>query len=129
MGKLAVIDHRGRKTTLSMVKFGLSKRILLRLAKKFRIVNRYELALFVPKYEIAVFDSDSVFARIPHLIFYYPDADTATRKWLQLSAVVEQGGLHGKEMVQFVRDGNPHEQGFSSVGLDRALANFFAASG
>lgn len=38
---------------------------------------------------------------------------------------VEQGGLHGNEIVRFIRDGNPREQGVNPVGLNRALADFF----
>jgi hypothetical protein len=131
MGKVAVLDHAGSKITLSMIKFGLPRRVLLHLAKTFRMIDRYRFPLFIPKYEIAVFDGGPkvVYSlRTPHLVFYYPDADTATRKWAELADVVEQGGLHGKEIVQFIRDGRPREQGLNPVGLEKALNNFFRSS-
>jgi hypothetical protein len=61
----------------------------------------------------------------PYLIFYYPDADTASRKWAELAAAVEQDGLYGSEIVQFIRDGRPREQGLNPVGLDKAWATLF----
>ena len=127
MGKVAVVDHAGSKITLSMIRFGLPRRVLLRLAKRCRLVDRFRFPLFIPKYEIAIFDGGPkvVFSlRQPHLVFYYPDADTASRKWNQLTTAVEQGGLHGKEIIQFIRDGHPREQGLDPVGLDRAWRTF-----
>jgi hypothetical protein len=128
MGKVAVLDHAGNKITLSMIKFGLPRRVLLRLAKKFRMINRYRFPLFTPRYEIAVFDGGPkvVFSlHNPYLVFYYPDTDTASRKWAELAAAVEQGGLYGNEIVQFIRDGHPREQGLNPVGLGKAWANLF----
>jgi hypothetical protein len=119
MGKVAAIEHAGRKITLSMVKFGLSKRILLKIKPKYP-----QLAMFTPRYEIALFDGGPeavISLHKPHLIFYYPDADTATRKWGELVAAVEQGGLHGNEIIQFIRNGDPCEQGLYAGGLHRAL--------
>jgi hypothetical protein len=128
MGKVAVLDHAGTKVPLSMIKLGLPRRVLLRLAKKFRMIDRYRFPLFTPKYEIAVFDGGPkvVFSLgNPYLIFYYPDADTASRKWAELAAAVEQGRLYGSEIVQFIRDGHPREQGLNPVGLDKAWAALF----
>jgi hypothetical protein len=128
MGQVAVVDHAGTKITLSMIKFGLPRRVLLRLEKKFRMIDRYRFPLFTPKYEIAVFDGGPkvVFSlRNPSHVFYYPDADTASRKWAEPAAAVERGGLHGDEIVQFIRDGNPREQGLNPVGSDRAWAKLF----
>lgn len=123
MGKVAVVDHAGSEITLSMIRFGFPRRMLLRFAKRYRLVDRFRFPLFIPKYEIAIFDGGrkAVFSlRQPHLVFYYPDANAASRKWNQLTAAVEQGGLHGKEIIQFIRDGQPCEQGVDPVGLDRA---------
>jgi hypothetical protein len=128
MGKFAVIDHAGSTITLSMIKFGPLRRILLRVAKKLRLVERYRFPLFTPKYELAVFDGGRKAVsslHTPYLVFYYPDAGTAIRKWAELAAAVKQGGLHGNEIIQFIRNGNPREQGLNPVGLNSALSNFF----
>jgi hypothetical protein len=125
MGKFAVVDHAGEKITLSMVKFGVAKRILLRVAKKFRLINRHEFAQFSPRYELAVFDGPKVVLSQMHLIFYYPDADTATKKWGELAAAVEHGGLHGGQVIDFIRNADPREQAVNAVGVEKALNNFF----
>ena len=64
--KLAVVDHAGKRITLSMIKFGPWKCLLWRFGKPFGMINH---------------------------IFYYPDADTANRKWSELVAAVEQDGF------------------------------------
>jgi hypothetical protein len=127
MGKIAVVHHGGSQITLSMIRFGLPRRMLLRLARRFRMVDRFRFPLFTPKYEIALFDGSPIIfsLRNPYLVFYYPDADTASRKWGELVAAVKQGGLYGNAIVQFIRDGDPCEQGLNPVGLDKALSNFF----
>jgi hypothetical protein len=126
MGKFAVVDHAGEKITLSMVKLGVMKRMLLRLAKKFRMVDRYEFALFSPRYELAVFDGPSiVLSPMPHFIFYYPDTDTATRKWNELTAAVELGGLCGGQFIDFIRNADPREQGVNAIGVKKAVNHFF----
>lgn len=88
MGKIAVVHHGGSKITLSMIRFGLPRRMLLHLARRFRLVDRFRFPLFTPKYEIAIFDGSPkvVFSlRNPHFVFYYPDANTASRKWGELT--------------------------------------------
>jgi hypothetical protein len=55
MGKVAVVNHRGSQITLSMVKWSV-RRLALYWGKKLRLINRLSIALFIPKYEIAVYD-------------------------------------------------------------------------
>jgi hypothetical protein len=126
MGKVAVLDHEGAKITLSMIKFGLSKRMLFCVARKLRLIDRYSFAIFTPKYEIAVFRgipkgvlSKAVFVSMPDVIFYYPDADTAARKWGDLATAIEQGGLLGAALLRFMSDAHPSEQGQNILGLYR----------
>jgi hypothetical protein len=96
MRKMAVVDHAGTKITLSMIRFGLPRRILLRLATRFRMFDPTTInyPVFIPRYEIAVFDGPPKVSslRAPDRVFYYPDEDIAARKWAELAAAVEQGG-------------------------------------
>src|SRR5260370_28572135 len=120
MGQVAVVDHGSKKITLSMVRFGLPRRILLHIAKQFRLIDRYKCGVFTPRYEIAVFDGgpNAVFSlHTPYMVFYYRNSCTATRKLAELSAVVEQGGLHGDPLVQFIRTDYPNEQEVYPIGL------------
>jgi hypothetical protein len=56
MGKVAVVDHAGKRITLSLIKFGPLKRLLWRFGKRFGMIKSYEWAIFTPRYEIGVFD-------------------------------------------------------------------------
>jgi hypothetical protein len=86
MGKVAVVDHAGKRITLSLIRFGPLKRLLWRCGKRFGMIKSYEWAIFTPRYEIGVFDGSPrvLSSNMPHYIFYYPDADTANRKWSEL---------------------------------------------
>jgi hypothetical protein len=128
MGRFAVLEHAGNKITLSMIKFGLPRRILFHIAKKLRLVDRFEFAVFTPKYEIAVFDGgrEAVYSlHTPPFVFYYPDAGTANKKWGELVTVLEEGGLHGDQLIDFIRNAHPREQGLNAIGVEKALNNFF----
>lgn len=125
MGKIAVIDHAGTKITLSMIKFGLPRRILLSIARKFQMVDPYRFPAFIPRYEIAVFNGGPkvVFSlSTPDVVFYYPDEDTATRKWTELSVAIQQDGLFGKAVDHFIRYAHPHEQGVHHPALEKYFA-------
>jgi hypothetical protein len=113
MGKVTVVNHEGSEITLSMVKWGWPRRLMLSLGKKLRIFNRFSIALFVPKYEIAIYDGGSrvVFSQKPYIMFYYPDAGAASSKWNELATIFERGGLYGDELQDFIRAGHPREQG------------------
>lgn len=129
MGKVAVLNHAGTKITISMIKFGWPRRILLRLAVRFRMFDptTIKFPVFIPRYEIAVFNGSPkiVFSlRTPDLVFYYPSVDIATRKWAELTAAVQQGGIFGEALDHFVRDAHPREQGVRHPGLERYFAKF-----
>lgn len=83
--KVAVLNHDGAEITLSMVRWR-TRRLALFLGKRFGIINRLSIALFVPKYEIAVYDGGrkAVFSRKPIYIFYYPDAGIALKNGMSL---------------------------------------------
>jgi hypothetical protein len=127
MGKFAIVDHAGKKISLSLIKFRPFKRLLWRLGKRLKIIKSYEWAVFTPKYEIGVFDGGrkAVLSGMPYCIFYYPDTDTANRKWAELVAAVEQDGLDAVTAV--MRNGHPREQGFNGVGIERRWAKLFRA--
>jgi hypothetical protein len=126
MGRVVVVDHAGTKITLSMTRFRLPRRMLLRLVARFRMFDAttIKFPVFIPKYEIAVFDGPpKVFSlRTPDLVFYYPDADIATRKWAELAAAVQQGGLLGEALDHFITYANPREQGVRHPALERYFA-------
>ena len=125
MGKIAVLNHGGAEITLSMIRWR-TRRLALFLGKKFRIINRFSIALFVPKYEIAVYygGRKTVFSRKPIYIFYYPDAGIALKKWDELTAILTAEGLFG--VADFIRAGHPREQGLvSNLDFDAEFSRLF----
>jgi hypothetical protein len=125
MRKVAVLNHGGAEITLSMVRWR-ARRLALFLGKKLGIINRFSIALFVPKYEIAVYDGgpSAVFSRKPVYIFYYPDAAIALRKWDELSSILTAEGVYG--LADFIRGGHPREQGLvSNLDFDAELKRRF----
>jgi hypothetical protein len=58
MGEVRMASYEGSEITLSMVKWGAVRRLLLSLGKRFRLVNRFSIALFVPRYEIALYEGN-----------------------------------------------------------------------
>lgn len=113
MGDVRIASYEGSEITLSMVKWGAVRRSLLFLAKRFRLVNRFSIALFVPRYEIALYEGNPrvVFSKRLFIIFYYPDQAIARTKLEELVTLVEQGGLLGKPLQEFLRNAAPREQG------------------
>jgi hypothetical protein len=110
MGKVAVVNHGGSEITLSMVRWR-ARRLALFWGKKLGIINRFSIALFIPKYEIAVYDGGPkvVFSRKPLYYFYYPNAKIAFQKWDELAAIFAAEGLYG--ISDFIRAGEPRVQG------------------
>jgi hypothetical protein len=117
MGAVRIASYEGSEITLSMVKWGAVRRSLLFLAKRFRLVNRFSVALFVPRYEIALYEGNPrvVFSKRPFIIFYYPDEVIARAKLEEIVTLVQQGGLLGKPLQEFLRNGAPREQGVMLV--------------
>ncbi len=113
MSNLRIAVYEGSEITLSMVKCGTIRRLSLLLAKKFRLVNRFSVALFIPRYEIALYEGNPrvVFLKRPSIIFYYPNRTIARAKLEELVTLVQQGGLLGEPLTEFLRNGAPREQG------------------
>jgi|SRR5271169_5951090 len=113
MGKVAVVNHDGSEITLSMVRWR-ARRLALFCGKKLGIINRFSIALFIPKYEIAVYNGGAkvVFSQKPAYIFYYPNAAIALQKWDELAVILGKDGLYS--IADFIRAGHPREQGFVS---------------
>ncbi len=64
MRKFAVVRHSEDEITLSMIGWGWVRRLALFWGKKLGVINRYYIALFIPKYEIAVYEGKgSVFSK------------------------------------------------------------------
>jgi hypothetical protein len=125
MGKVAVLNHGKTEITLRMIRWR-TRRVALFLGKKFGLINRFSIALFVPKYEIDVFDSSrkAIFSQKPVYIFYYPSADIALRKWDELTSLLAVEGLYG--IADFIRAGHPREQGLvSNLDFDAELRRLF----
>ena len=59
MRKFAVVRHSEAEITLSMVRWGWVRRFALFWGKKLGKINRFYIALFTPKYEIAVYEGGS----------------------------------------------------------------------
>jgi hypothetical protein len=118
MGKVVVVNHGGSQITLSMVKWSV-RRLALYWGKKLRI------ALFIPKYEIAVYDGGPkvVFSENPYIIFYYPNKKLAFQKWDELVGIFTDRGLYA--VPDFIRAGHPHEQGVSEFDLEGRMARLF----
>ena len=112
MGEIRIASYEGSEITLSMVKWGAIRRSLLYLGKRFRFVNRFSVALFVPRYEIALYKGNPrvVFSKRPSIVFYYPDKAIALAKLEELVTIVQQGGILGKPLQEFLRNGAPREQ-------------------
>jgi len=56
MGNLTVVVDEDSEITLSRVRCSTINRLTFFLAKKFRLINRFSIALFVPTYEIANYE-------------------------------------------------------------------------
>ena len=124
MRKFAVVRHREDEITLSMVRWGWVRRLALFWGKKLGVINRYFIALFIPKYEIAVYEGGTVFFQKPLYIFYYPDAVIASKKWDELASILEGEGIFGT--ADFIRAGNPREQGLvSNLNIEERLNRLF----
>src|SRR6266481_3480225 len=124
MRKFAVVRHREDEITLSMVRWGWVRRLALFWGKKLGVINRYFIALFIPKYEIAVYEGGTVFFQKPLYIFYYPDAVIASKKWNELASILEGEGIFGT--ADFIRAGNPREQGLvSNLNIEERLNRLF----
>jgi len=117
MGKFTVVNYHGSEITLSMVRWR-ARRLALFFGKKLGIINRLSIALFVPKYEIAVYDGGrrAVLSGKPYMIFYFPNAKIAFRKFDELVAIFKRGGLYADELPDFIRTGHPREQALSDIG-------------
>jgi hypothetical protein len=126
MGKVAVVNHGESEITLSMVRWGWVRRLALFWGKKLGIINRFYIALFIPKYEIAVYEGGPkvVFSQKPLYIFYYPDAVIASRKWDELVSILEREGIFGT--ADFIRAGEAREQGLvSNLNFEERLNRLF----
>jgi len=126
MGKFAVVNHGGSEITLSMVRWR-ARRLALFCGNKLGIINRHSIALFVPKYEIAVYDGGPkvVFSEKPSIIFYYPNEKIAFQKWDELAAIFKDGGLHASQLSDFIRAGHPREQGVGTIDFEGRVARLF----
>jgi hypothetical protein len=65
-------------------------------------------ALFIPKYEIAVYEGAApvVFSKAPEMVFYYPDKAAALLRLGDLESAIVEGGLDGAPTLDFIRDAN-----------------------
>jgi hypothetical protein len=123
MAKVAVVRYRGSEITLSMVRWR-ARRLALFLGKKLGLISRFSIALFIPKYEIAIYDGPkAVFSEKPYIIFYYPTAKIAFQKWAELRAIIAAEGPFG--IGDFIRNGEPREQGQSDFDLEGRMARLF----
>ena len=118
MRKFAVVRHSEAEITLSMVRWGWVRRFALFWGKKLGKINSLYIAIFTPKYEIAVYEGGTVFFQRPRYIFYYPDAAIASKRWGELASTLEREGFSG--MSDFMSD-DPREEGFIS-NMDLLLA-------
>ena len=109
----AVVRYRNSEIALSLVSWSAFRRLSFFLAKKLGLINRLDVALFVPSCEIAIFDGDPsvVPLKKPFIVFYYPDHEAARRKLDELASLVQEGGLTGAPLTTFIRNGHPREQG------------------
>ena len=132
MRKFVVVRHSEAEITLSMVRWGCVRRLALFWGKNLGIINRYYIGLFIPKYEIAVYEgraegsvsSKLVFFQKPLYIFYYPDAVIASKKWDELASILEHEGIFGT--ADFIKAGHPREQGLiSNLNFEERLNRLF----
>jgi hypothetical protein len=65
--------------------------------------------LFIPKYEIAVYEGapEVVYSNAPEFVFYYPDKAAALLRLGDLESAIVEGGLDGAPMRDFIWDANP----------------------
>ena len=126
MREFAVVRHSEAEITLSMVRWGWVRRLALFWGKKLGIINRFFIAFFIPKSEIAVYEGGPkvVFFQKLLYIFYYPDAVIASRKWDELVSILEREGIFGT--ADFIKAGEPREQGLvSNLNFEERLNRLF----
>jgi|GEM_PF-6626496 len=108
-GKLRVVRWNGFDFTLSLIRWGFLRRYRARRGK----ITFFDTgALFIPKYEIAVYEGAApvVFSKAPEMVFYYPDKAAALLRLGDLESAIVEGGLDGAPTLDFIRDANPQRQ-------------------
>jgi hypothetical protein len=107
-GKVRVVQWNGFDFTLSLIRWGILRRYRARRGK----ITFFDTgALFIPKYEIAVYKGDPPFdINTPEMVFYYPDKAAALLRLGDLEAAISEGGLDGAPLRDFIQDANPKRQ-------------------
>lgn len=121
MGELTTVTHKGTEITLSMIKWG----VLRRMALSRMHLGSNAPARFVPRYETAIYKGTpkAIWSSKPIYVFYFPDRELAFAKWHELIANLRSCGLYGEQMRAFIRDGNPQTQGFLFMGMSQEFAS------
>ncbi|HEV7910285.1 MAG TPA: hypothetical protein VGP28_04180 [Methylocella sp.] len=116
-GKLRVVRWNGFDFTLSLIRWGFLRRYRARRGK---IAFFDTGALFIPKYEISVYEGapEVVYSNAPEFVFYYPDKAAALLRLGDLESAIVEGGLDGAPMRDFIWDANPQRQHHIELGAE-----------
>jgi len=111
MGELVTVTHKGSEITLSMIKWGALRRMVLSQTLR---SSPSAPTLFVPRYEVAIYNGSpkTVVSTKPTYVFYFPDQETAYEKWDELVEAIKHDGLYGEGLQQLIRDSDRRKQGF-----------------
>lgn len=116
-GKLRVVRWNGFDFTLSLIRWGFLRRYRARRGK----ITFFDTgALFIPKYEISVYEGapEVVYSNAPEFVFYYPDKAAALLRLGDLESAIVEGGLDGAPMRDFIWDANPQRQHHIELGAE-----------
>jgi hypothetical protein len=113
MDKVAFVIFEGSEITLGMAKWSALRRAALFFGMRLGLLSRLSPTLFVPAYEIGIYDCgpNRAFSKQPYLAFYFANEKIAQRKFQELSALLQERGLHSEPLSVFIENGNPSEQG------------------
>ncbi len=93
MGMLELIEGADGRFTVSMIKWGFLRRLLVSGIYTVSKPNRFEQPSFVPAFELAVFSRSPL--RRPVVLIHFADDAAAKRGWEAITSAIRERGLKG----------------------------------
>lgn len=93
MGMFERIEGPDGRFAVSMVKWGMLRRLIVSLIYKVSRPNRFEQPSFVPAFELAVFPGSS--QSRPVVVIHFADDAAARRGWDAVTSAIKARGLTG----------------------------------
>ncbi|SPC17359.1 hypothetical protein CO2235_90233 [Cupriavidus oxalaticus] len=93
MGTFERIERPDGRFAVSLVKWGILRRLIVSLMYRVSRPNKFERPSFVPAFELAVFPSSSLTR--PVVVIHFSDEQAARRGWEAILMAMREHGLDG----------------------------------